>query len=183
MLHRRAMMGLSAAAACAMALPAFAAQSAYDFAFASIDGGPLALEAYRGQALLVVNTASFCGFTHQYEGLQALWTRHRQAGLVVIGVPSNQFGNQEPGQEAEIKAFCETHFGIDFPMASKTLVKGPDAHPFYRWAAVELGDKARPKWNFHKILIGSDGRALEAFPSRIAPDAAELERAIEAALP
>ncbi len=163
--------------------PAVLAATAHDFAFTSIDGEPLPLSRFRGRAVLVVNTASFCGFTPQYTALQGLWERYRDRGLVVLGVPSNDFGGQEPGSEAEIKAFCRVNFAIDFPLTGKTVVRGDGAHPFYRWAAAELGMLAKPRWNFHKYLIGPDGRLEAWFSTITAPDAAKVVRAIEAVLP
>jgi len=157
-------------------------RSAHAFAFTSIDGGPLPLARYRGKVLLVVNTASFCGFTHQYAGLQAVWKRYRDRGLVVLGVPSNDFGSQEPGKEAEIKQFCKTNFDVDFPLTAKVRVKGAAAHPFYRWAAQTLGESNAPRWNFHKYLIGRDGRIVGAYRSPVAPTSEELIKAIEAQL-
>jgi glutathione peroxidase len=153
----------------------------FDFSFTSIDGKPMPLEAYRGKALLVVNVASFCGLTPQYEGLEALSKQYRERGLVVIGVPANDFGAQEPGTEAEIRQFCTTRFAVDFPMTAKVPVVGPQAHPFYQWAVAQLGAEAAPKWNFHKYLVGRDG-TVTSFGSRTAPDAPELVSAIEAAL-
>ncbi|WP_193181689.1 glutathione peroxidase [Nisaea sediminum] len=160
-----------------------AATSAHDFSFVSIEGDPLPMKSYEGKAVLVVNTASFCGFTKQYSGLQELWQKYRDRGLVVLGVPSNDFGSQEPGTEAEIKEFCEVNFAIDFPMTEKQVVSGDGAHPFYRWAAEELGPMSKPRWNFYKILIGPDGRAVDWFASTTAPSADKLTRAVEAALP
>ena len=159
------------------------AMSAHDFAFTTIDGAPLPLTRYRGKAVLVVNTASQCGFTPQYDGLQTLWERYRGRGLVVLGVPSNDFGRQEPGVNAEIKTFCEVNFRVDFPLTEKQAVIGPDAHPFYRWIAQALGEGAAPRWNFHKYLIGPDGKLAGTFPSRVEPMSDELLRAVEAALP
>jgi len=159
------------------------ARSAHDFAFDSIDGAPLPLAAFRGKAVLVVNTASECGFTAQYAGLQHLHATYRARGLVVLGVPSNDFGGQEPGGNAEIKAFCRSHFGVDFPMTGKTRVIGPDAHPFYRWAAQELGPAARPRWNFHKYLLAADGRLADWFSTVTAPSAGRLIAGIERVLP
>lgn len=158
------------------------ASSAHDFSFTSIDGQPLPLSDFRDKPVLVVNTASQCGLTPQYSGLQALWTKYRGQGLVVLGVPSNDFGAQEPGAEDEIRTFCETSFGVDFPMTSKTVVKGEGAHPFYVWAKSELGEEAEPKWNFHKLLIGRDGRLAGAFGSRTEPLDPAVASAIEAAL-
>lgn len=157
-------------------------QSAHAFTFEAIDGGTVALSDYAGKAVMVVNTASECGFTKQYEGLQALWDRFRDQGLVVLGVPSDDFGGQEPGTEAEIQAFCETTFGIDFPMTAKQSVKGATAHPFYQWARAELGATAAPQWNFHKYLVGPDGRLVDWFSTVTAPDAARLVDAVEKAL-
>lgn len=158
-------------------------ETAYDFQFESIEGGPLALADYRGKALLVVNTASQCGFTPQYADLEKVWTQYRDRGLVVIGVPSNDFGGQEPGSSSEIREFCESYFGIDFPMATKTAVKGAEAHPFYRWAEKELGSSATPRWNFFKYLVGRDGKLVAWFPSDTRPQDAAVKRAIEANLP
>lgn len=150
--------------------------------FTTITGDPMPLSQFEGKAVLVVNTASRCGFTPQYEGLQALWSDYRDKGLVVIGVPSNDFGGQEPGTEEDVKSFCEINYGVDFPLASKTTVIGPARHAFYAMAEDALGEAARPKWNFHKILLGPDGTPLAAFPSNVAPQSAELVGAIDAAL-
>ena len=157
--------------------------TAHDFSFTTIDGAPLPLQQLSGKAVLVVNTASFCGFTHQYAGLQALWQRYRDKGLVVLGVPSNDFGGQEPGTEAEIKEFCEVNFDVDFPLTEKVSVRGDAAHPFYRWAKAELGAAAAPRWNFHKYLVAPDGRLAAWFPTRERPDSARLTAAIDAVLP
>jgi glutathione peroxidase len=158
------------------------AKNAYDFTFRSIDGGALPLSDFKGKALLVVNVASQCGLTPQYEGLEALWKHKRNKGLVVLGVPANDFGAQEPGTEKEIKTFCETRFSVDFPMTTKEHVIGPEAHPFYKWVAAELGEDAAPEWNFHKYLFGRDGTIAGTFGSRMTPDAAELDAAIDEAL-
>jgi glutathione peroxidase len=154
---------------------------AFDHRFTSIDGSPLPLADFRGKALLVVNTASFCGFTNQYAGLQQLWTSYEARGLVVIGVPSNDFGEQEPKAEGEIKTFCTGAFGVTFPLTSKEVVSGSAAHPFYRWAST-AAPGAGPKWNFHKYLVGRDGRLIAGFGTTVKPDAPQLIRAIEAAL-
>lgn len=153
--------------------------SAHDHAFTAIEGAPMPLASYRGKVLLVVNTASFCGFTPQYADLQEVWQRYRDRGLVVIGVPSNDFGNQEPGTEAEIKDFCEVNFDVDFPLTEKVRVTGEDAHPFYAWARDALGPEARPRWNFHKYLVGPDGALVGWFPTRTKPTAPEVVAAIE----
>ena len=156
--------------------------SAFDHTFQSIDGGKIDLSQYRGKALLVVNTASFCGFTRQYEALQKLWERYEAKGLVVIGVPSNDVGAQEPNAEGEIKKFCEGTFGITFPLTAKYDVKGANAHAFYKWAASSAGASAVPQWNFHKVLIGRDGQGIAAFPSRVEPLSGIMIDAIEKAL-
>jgi glutathione peroxidase len=156
--------------------------NAYEHAFEAIEGGSLPLEKFRGKVLLVVNTASFCGFTPQYEGLQALWQRYEAQGLVVVGVPSNDFGAQEPKDESEILGFCKGAFNVTFPLTTKQPVLGKDAHPFYRWARETLGEAQAPKWNFHKYLVGRDGKLIAGFATRIEPLSPELTKAIDAAL-
>ncbi|MDO9432897.1 MAG: glutathione peroxidase [Phenylobacterium sp.] len=155
---------------------------AYDFEFHTIDGAPLPLETYRDKVVLVVNTASQCGLTPQYEGLEKLYSDYKDQGLVVLGVPCNQFAGQEPGTEAEIKDFCETKFNIDFPLTAKADVKGDTAHPFYKWAKDVLGEPAEPVWNFHKILVGKDGKLIRAFGPRTEPLDDEVVGAVKAAL-
>ena len=155
---------------------------AYDFEFHTIEGGHLPLETYRDKVVLVVNTASQCGLTPQYEGLEKLYSDYRDQGLVVLGVPCNQFAGQEPGTEAEIKDFCETKFNIDFPLTAKSDVKVESAHPFYKWAKEVLGEPAEPVWNFHKILVGKDGKLIRAFGPRTEPLDDEVVGAIKAAL-
>ncbi len=156
--------------------------SAHDFAFRTIDGDPLPLSDFAGHPILLVNTASECGYTPQYEGLQALWERYRDRGLIVLGVPSNDFGAQEPGDEAAIKTFCETTYGVGFPMTAKEPVIGGDAHPLYRWIVESVGEAASPEWNFHKYLIGADGELVELWPSSIEPLDDVVVGTIEAAL-
>ena len=156
--------------------------NAYDFTFTSIDGAPLPLSTFRGKPVLVVNTASKCGLTPQYEGLEQLYSDYRDQGLVVLGVPCNQFAGQEPGTEAEIKAFCEVKFDIDFPMTAKADVKGDSRHPFYAWAEEKLGEGAVPVWNFHKILVGADGEAVAAFGPRTEPLDETITDAVKSAL-
>ncbi len=157
--------------------------SAYDFSFSTIQGKPYPLADLTGRPLLVVNTASKCGFTPQYKALEALWTANRQAGLMVIGVPSNDFGGQEPGSNTEIAGFCELNYGVDFPMMSKEHVRGPDAHPFFQWAEAQAGYLARPRWNFFKYLINRQGQLQRWFSSVTAPDAkkftAEVQKLLE----
>lgn len=147
--------------------PRAIAQTAYDFTFESIDGGEMPLEAYRGKPMLVVNTASFCGYTYQYEGLQALWERYRDRGFVLVGAPSEDF-NQEYGSDAEVKNFCEVTFGIDFPMTTLVSVRGAEAHPFFAWAAAQT---SAPRWNFNKYLIDGEGRVVRKYDSSDRPDA------------
>jgi glutathione peroxidase len=158
-----------------------AAQGAFQFRFDGLDGAPLPLEPLAGRVLLVVNTASRCGFTRQYAGLQELWTRHRLKGLTVIGVPSNDFAGQEPGSSEDIAEFCNREFGVTFPMASRQVVIGASAHPLYQWAARQRAD-AVPRWNFHKLLIGRDGQLIAAFGSATTPGDPRLVTAIEQAL-
>ena len=158
------------------------AENAHNFSFASITGEALPLSEFRGKVMLVVNTASRCGFTPQYDDLQALYDSYRDQGLVVIGVPSNDFGRQELSTADEIKTFCEVNFNITFPMADKTVVKGNEAHPFYTWAADELGAVSRPRWNFHKYLVGRDGRLIDWYASTTNPNGNKIRKAIEAAL-
>jgi glutathione peroxidase len=150
--------------------------------FDGLMGGEIDLAAYRGKVILVVNTASQCGFTGQYAGLESLYQTRQRDGLVIVGVPSNDFGGQEPGSAGEIKKFCELNYGVSFPMTAKYVVTGARAHPFYRTALTRLGASAEPAWNFHKILVGKNGQPITAFPSGITPDAPELVRAINAAL-
>jgi glutathione peroxidase len=154
--------------------------SAFNFEFTSIDGSALKLEQWRGKVLLVVNTASFCGYTKQYAGLQALWSKYEKEGLVVVGVPSNDFGGQEPNAEGEIKKFCQGAFGVTFPLTSKQVVTGDSAHPFYKWATTGTGEA--PGWNFHKYLIGRDGRLIASISTRAAPDSDAVTGPVEKAL-
>jgi len=156
--------------------------NAHSFSFTSIEGKPLPMSSFKGKAVLVVNTASECGLTPQYKGLEALWKARKDKGLVVLGVPSNDFGAQEPGAEKQIKEFCEMRYGVDFPLTSKEHVIGGTAHPMFQWIARELGEGAAPKWNFHKYLIGKDGSIAGTFGSRTEPEAPELAQAIDAAL-
>lgn len=169
------------AAPAASAQPA--ADTAYGYAFPPLLGEEdVALSRYAGKVILVVNTASRCGYTPQYEGLEALYRRRAAAGLVIVGVPSNDFGGQEPGSAREIATFCKMNYGVTFPITEKSVVTGARAAPFYRWARARLGEAAVPQWNFHKILIGRDGRAIAAFPSSVGPQSPTLTRAIDRAL-
>ena len=141
----------------------------FDLNVNSISGDALNLSKLKGKTILLVNVASNCGFTKQYDGLQKLYEDFKDKGLVVIGVPTNQFGGQEPGTETEIKNFCETNFNITFPMTSKYDVKGDNAHPIYIWAKDTFGKSTIPKWNFHKILINKNGKIEDTFASFTGP--------------
>jgi len=155
---------------------------AYDFSFNDLDGSVVHLSKYKNKVIVVVNVASECGFTKQYDDMQKVWTLYQKKGLVMIGVPSNDFGNQEPGNSNEIKKFCEAKFGITFPMMEKAVVKGNNAHPFYLWAKKNYGTGAIPKWNFHKIIIGRDGKVDDTFASITNPSSKKFISAIEKAL-
>lgn len=150
--------------------------------FTSINGKPLDLTALGAKAILVVNTASKCGFTPQYKGLQALYEDKKDEGLIIVGVPSNDFGAQEPGTEEEVKTFCEINYGVTFPLTKKYAVKGASQHPFFAGAVAALGSEAEPAWNFHKILVKGDGTPIKAYNSKVRPDDKALLADIEAAL-
>ena len=154
----------------------------YDFALPALRGGDIPLASFRGRPVLVVNTACGCGFTPQLGGLELLYQSYREDGLVVLGVPSNDFAGQEPGGPEEIAEFCTVNYGVDFPMAAKQHVRGDHAHPLFAWLAQEGGFLARPRWNFYKYLIGRDGRLEHWFSSLTRPSAGRLGRAITAAL-
>jgi glutathione peroxidase len=156
--------------------------SAHQFSFESIEGLPLPLKDFSGKVLLVVNTASNCGFTAQYEDLQALYARYQDKGLVVIGVPSNDFGAQEPGTAEQIKDFCDSTFSVTFPMTQKYSVSGDEAHEFYRWANDKAGLIGRPRWNFHKYLIGPDGSFKGWYSTVTSPNDSKVVSAIETLL-
>ena len=158
--------------------------SAHNFRFTALDGaGEIDLASFAGKAVLIVNVASACGFTPQYRELQALYEARAGKGLVVLGVPCNDFGAQEPGSDAEIKAFCDSAYHVTFPMTSKVeIVAEAERHPFYKWVAEELGAAALPRWNFHKYLISKNGELLETLPSKTAPLAPQMLEAIDAAL-
>jgi len=152
--------------------------TAYAFMFKGLDGDDILLSSYAGHPLLVVNTASQCGYTPQYAGLQQIWTRYRDRGLIVLGVPSNDFGGQEPGGKSEIHATAQGTYHVTFPITEKVVVKGKDAHPFFRWAAGDRPLEA-PRWNFHKYLIGRDGQLKAAFASAVEPTDPLVITAIE----
>jgi len=156
--------------------------SAHDHSFAGLEGGAIHLSDFAGHPILVVNTASECGFTPQYAELESLWSRFRGRGLVVLGVPSNDFGEQEPGDAAAIRAFCDSRYGVTFPLTAKQRVVGGEAHPFYRWIETELGEDAAPKWNFHKYLIGPDGQPVGLWPAKVAPLDADITDTIASLL-
>ena len=151
----------------------------FDFDIKDINEENFALKNLKDKAVLLVNVASNCGFTKQYSELQELYDKYNEKGLVVLGVPSNQFGGQEPGSNDEIKDFCETNFNITFPMTTKIDVKGENAHPIYLWAKENYGNTAVPKWNFHKILINKDGKIEDAYSSFTKPMSKKLTSKIE----
>ena len=151
----------------------------FDFKINSINGGELDLSSFKGKTILLVNVASKCGFTNQYDDLQNLYDNFKDKGLIVIGIPTNQFGGQEPGSEKEIKNFCETNFNITFPMTSKYEVKGDNAHPIYIWAKDTFGKSTVPKWNFHKILINKNGKIEDTFASFTGPLSNKVVKKIE----
>ena len=154
-------------------------ESFYDLEIESINGEIIKLKDYRDKVILIVNTASYCGFTKQYTDLQNLYEKYKDKNFVVLGVPSNQFGGQEPGSNKEIKEFCETNFDINFPMTEKVNVKGDDAHPIYKWAKENFGNSSVPKWNFHKIIINNEGKIEEAYGSFAKPLSSKIITVLE----
>ena len=155
---------------------------AYDFSFNDLDGTKLNLSEYKNKVIIVVNVASRCGFTKQYEDMQKVWEQYQEKGIIMLGIPSNDFGEQEPGNSKEIKNFCEAKFGITFPMTEKVSVKGENAHPFYIWAKKNYGNSAVPKWNFHKIIVGKDGKVKDTFASITNPSSKRFIKSIIEAL-
>jgi len=153
--------------------------SAYDFSFETVQGKPFPLKDLAGKPFVVVNTASKCGFTPQYKALENVWKQFQGAGLVVIGVPSNDFGGQEPGTNTEIAQFCELNYGVDFPIMSKVHAKGPDAHPFFKWVVDEAGFLAKPRWNFYKYLVNKKGELEEWFSSVTSPDSKKFTSEVQ----
>ena len=151
---------------------------AYDFEFNGIEGDSIRLSEYKDKIIVVVNVASRCGFTNQYDGLQKLWVNYKDKGIVVLGVPTNDF-KQEPGSNSEIKNFCKTNFNVSFPMTEKVNVIGKKSHPFYKWAKDNHGKSAIPKWNFHKIIIGKDGKIADTFASITKPSSNKFIKFIE----
>lgn len=183
MIDRRRILALGAAALAGLNPRAALATSmsrvtAYAFTFKGLDGDEIVLSSYAGHPLLVVNTASLCGYTPQYAGLQTLWTRYRGRGLLILGVPSNDFGGQEPGGVSDIHSTAQGQYHVTFPMTEKASVKGKDAHPFYKWAVAERPLEG-PRWNFHKYLIGRDGYLKAAFGSAVEPTDPIIVSAIE----
>lgn len=154
-------------------------KNAYDFEFTSIKGDRLPLSDFRGKVILIVNTASECIFTKQYAELQELWHKYKKYGLVILGIPSNDFGGQEPGANQEIGKFCKTSYGVSFPMTSKEIVRGRLAHPFYKWAREVLGGHTIPRWNFHKYLISRDGELVDFFVPFTKPMSRKVTKIIE----
>lgn len=148
----------------------------------SIGEGLVPTADYKGKVVLVVNTASLCGFTDQYAGLEALWRRYKDRGFVLLGVPSNDFGGQEPGTKAEIKRFCESQFDVTFPLADKQVVSGEQAHPLFKWIAAQAGPLGAPKWNFHKYLVGRDGHLVDWYSAMTGPGSTAIDDAIRKAL-
>jgi glutathione peroxidase len=186
MMNRRTMLiaafaGTLAPAARALADGGMSRISAYAFSFPALSGGDIRLAAFTGKPLLVVNTASLCGYTPQYAGLQDIWGEFRERGLTVIGVPSNDFGGQEPGGTSEISETAHHQYGVTFPIAAKAVVVGAKAHPFYKWAA-EARPREVPRWNFHKYLIGRDGYIADVFASTVEPADTRIKTAIAKAL-
>ena len=152
--------------------------TAYDYEFSGIDGDLIKLNDYKNKVIVIVNVASRCGYTPQYSDLQELWSQYKNKNLVVLGIPTNNF-RQEPGSNKEIKDFCETNFGITFPMTKKINVIGSGSHPFYKWARKDYGIGAIPKWNFHKIIIGKDGKVAKTFSSVTKPSSKKFIKVIE----
>jgi len=155
---------------------------AHEFIFKGINGSELNLSNYKNKVIVVVNVASQCGFTSQYEDMQNVWKNYQSKGVIFLGIPSNDFGKQEPGSSAEIKNFCESKFGITFPMTEKVSVKGINAHPFYKWAEKNYGKAAIPKWNFHKIIVGKNGKIEDTFASITNPSSKKFIKGLEKAL-
>jgi glutathione peroxidase len=166
-------------AICLMSASMFGASSVYDFTMNSIDGQPLPLSNFKGKVLLIVNVASFCGFTPQYEGLEAVYEKYKEQGFVIAGFPANNFGAQEPGTNEEIKTFCTRKYNVKFPIYSKISVVGPDKAPLYQFLTATGGEI---KWNFTKFLIDRNGKVIARFESPVKPDSPEVISAIEKAL-
>jgi glutathione peroxidase len=181
--RRRFLAQITGLAAASIAAPAIAQiqmsrPTAYAFSFMGLDGNSIRLAEHAGKPIMVVNTASQCGYTPQYTGLQDLWKRYRERGLLIVGVPSNDFGGQEPGGPAEIMQTAQKQYGVSFPLAAKAEVRGAAVHPFYRWAALERPGET-PRWNFHKYLVGRDGHIAAVFSQQVEPTDPRVVAAIE----
>lgn len=162
-----------------LAMSLLAATSIYDFKMNTIDGKPISLSEFKGKPVLIVNVASKCGYTPQYKGLESLYRKYKDKGFVIVGVPANNFGAQEPGTNEEIKTFCSRNYDVTFPILSKVSVKGDDITPLYSYLTQTGGDV---KWNFTKFLIGKDGKVVQRFESKVEPESPEVIHAVEAAL-
>ena len=180
MIDRRHVLALisSTLASPALAQIQMSRPTAYAFSFTGLDGGSIRLAEHAGKPILIVNTASQCGYTPQYTGLQELWKRYRERGLMIVGVPSNDFGGQEPGGPAEIMQTAQQQYGVSFPLTAKAEVRGAATHPFYKWAALERPGET-PRWNFHKYLVGRDGHIAAVFPQQVEPTDPRVIAAIE----
>jgi len=180
MIHRRQAIALLAGFATtpALAQTGVSRMTAYAFSFSALKGDDIKLADFAGKPILVVNTASLCGYTPQYAGLQDLWTRYHARGLMIVGVPSNDFGGQEPGGTSEIEHTAHQGYGVAFPLAAKAAVRGESPHPFYKWAAAERPLEL-PRWNFHKYLVGRDGHIAASFATSVEPTDPRVIAAIE----
>ena len=156
--------------------------SLHDFKSKTLDGKDFSFSSLKGKKIMIVNTASECGYTPQYKDLQALYEKYKNSNFIIIGFPCNDFGGQEPGNSEEIANFCKLNYGVNFPMMSKEIVSGSNAHPFYKWAKTELGFGTAPKWNFHKYLVNRNGKVIDYFNSTTNPDSSHLVKAVENAL-
>jgi glutathione peroxidase len=173
---------LRIAALLSLSMSLFAASTVHEFTLNSIDGKPAPLSQYKGKVMLLVNVASKCGYTPQYAGLESLYQKYKDRGLVVVGVPANNFGGQEPGTNEEIKTFCTRTYNVSFPMMSKVSVKGDDKTPLYQFITADPTYGGDVKWNFTKFLVGKDGKVISRFESKVTPDSPELTSAVEQAL-
>ena len=173
-------MNLRSAVAILIPAALMAASSVHEFSLTTIDGKPAPLSAYKGKAVLLVNVASKCGYTKQYSGLQALYEKYKDKGLVIVGVPANNFGGQEPGTNEEIATFCSRNYNVTFPMMSKVSVKGDDMIPLYGYLTQSTGGDV--KWNFTKFLVDKDGKIANRFESKVTPESPEMAAAVEKAL-
>ncbi len=155
------------------------AQTLYDFSLQGMDGKPMPLDQFKGKVVLLVNTASECGFTPQYDGLEKLWEKYKDKGFVIVGVPSNDFGGQEPGKATEIATFCKLNYGVTFPLSDKTVVSGQGEAEVYKWAGAQAGMLGTPKWNFHKYLFSKSGEFVDWFSTPTEPMSKKILAAVE----